>query len=160
MVELQTLRTEALARLGHITDLTALDTWRIDYLGRRGALTQVMRGIGQLPTAQRPQVGQVSNDVKTALEEAFEARVAALKQAQVVSTLAQQRIDVTLPGVPVSLGHVHPSTQTLREIAAIFSDMGFQIFDSREVEDRIAVNFGHVFDREPIPSTAVPIRTP
>src|SRR6266568_3847696 len=96
LVELQTLRTEALVRLDHITDLTALDTWRIDYLGRRGALTQVMRGIGQLPTAQRPQVGQVSNEVKTTLEEAFEARVAALKQAQVVSTLAQQRIDVTL----------------------------------------------------------------
>src|SRR5215472_14025074 len=134
VVELQTLRTEALARLGHITDLTALDTWRIDYLGRRGALTQVMRGIGQLPAAQRPQVGQVSNEVKTALEEAFEAHVAALKQAQLASTLAQQRIDVTLPGMPLSLGHVHPSTQTLREIAAIFSDMGFQIFDSREVE--------------------------
>ena len=76
----------------------------------------------------------MSNAVKTALEEAFEARVAAIKQAQLASTLAQQHIDVTLPGVPVSLGHVHPSTQTLREIAAIFADMGFQIFDSREVE--------------------------
>lgn len=134
VVALQTLRTEALARLGCLTDLTALDTWRIEYLGRRGALTQVMRGIGQLPAQQRPQVGQVSNEVKTALEEAFEAHVTAFKQAQLASTLAQQRIDVTLPGVPVSLGHVHPSTQTLREIAAIFSDMGFQIFDSREVE--------------------------
>ena len=134
VVELQTLRTEALARLDHITDLTALDTWRIDYLGRRGVLTQVMRGIGTLSPEQRPLVGQVSNVVKTALEEGFEARVAALKQAQFASMLAQQRIDVTLPGVPVSLGRVHPSTQTLREIAAIFSDMGFQIFDSREVE--------------------------
>ena len=134
VVELQTLRTEALARLDHITDLTALDTWRIDYLGRRGVLTQVMRGIGTLSPEQRPLVGQVSNEVKTALEEGFEARVAALKQAQFASMLAQQRIDVTLPGVPVSLGRVHPSTQTLREIAAIFSDMGFQIFDSREVE--------------------------
>ena len=72
--------------------------------------------------------------MKTALEEGFEARVAVLKQAQFASMLAQQRIDVTLPGVPTSLGRVHPSTQTLREIAAIFSDMGFQIFDSREVE--------------------------
>lgn len=134
MVELQTLRTEALARLDHITDLTALDTWRIDYLGRHGALTQVMRGIGKLSPEQRPLVGQVSNEVKTALEEGFEARVAALKQAQFASMLAQQRIDVTLPGMPASLGRVHPSTQTLREIAAIFSDMGFQIFDSREVE--------------------------
>jgi phenylalanyl-tRNA synthetase alpha chain len=134
VVELQTLRTEALTRLDHITDLTTLDTWRIDYLGRRGALTQVMRGIGQLSPEQRPRVGQVSNEVKMALEEGFEARVEALKQAQFASTLAQQRIDVTLPGMPASLGRVHPSTQTLREIAAIFSDMGFQIFDSREVE--------------------------
>ena len=134
VVELQTLRTEALTRLDHITDLTTLDTWRIDYLGRRGALTQVMRGIGQLSPEQRLRVGQVSNEVKTVLEEGFEARVEALKQAQFASTLAQQRIDVTLPGMPASLGRVHPSTQTLREIAAIFSDMGFQIFDSREVE--------------------------
>src|SRR5712692_188017 len=134
VVELQTLRTEALARLDDITDLTALDTWRIDYLGRRGALTQVMRGIGKLTPEQRPPVGQVSNEVKTALEEAFEAHVAAIKQAQLASTLVQQRIDVTLPGFPASLGRVHPSTQTLRDIAAIFSDMGFQIFDSREVE--------------------------
>lgn len=134
VVELQTLRTEALARLDHITDLMALDTWRIDYLGRRGALTQVMRGIGKLSLEQRPLVGQVSNEVKMALEEGFEARVAALKQAQFASMLAQQRIDVTLPGMPASLGRVHPSTQALREIAAIFSDMGFQVFDSREIE--------------------------
>src|SRR5262245_20770492 len=133
VVELQTLRTEALARLDHITDLTALDTWRIDYLGRRGALTQVMRGIGQLSPEQRPLVGQVSNEVKMTLEEVCELRVAALKQTQFASMLAQQRIDVTLPVMPVSLGRVHPSTQTLREIATIFSDMGFQIFVSREV---------------------------
>ncbi|MGE3541433.1 MAG: phenylalanine--tRNA ligase subunit alpha [Candidatus Tectimicrobiota bacterium] len=132
--ELHALRAEALTRLEQLTDLTLLDTWRIDYLGRRGALTQVMRGIGQLSAAQRPAVGQVSNEVKAALEEAFEARIAALKQAQLAATFAQQRLDVTLPGVPVSLGRLHPSTQTLRDIAAIFSDMGFQIFDSREVE--------------------------
>src|SRR5437773_9340385 len=89
VVALQTLRTEALARLDHLTDLTALDTWRIDYLGRRGALTQVMRGIGRLAPEQRPQVGQVSNEVKTALEEGFETRVAALKQAQFARMLAQ-----------------------------------------------------------------------
>src|SRR5712692_5891338 len=126
VVELQTLRTEALARLDHITDLTALDTWRIDYLGRRGALTQVMRGIGQLPAAQRPQVGQVSNEVKTALEEAFEARVTALKQAQLVSTLAQQRIDVTLPGVPVSLGRCIPARRRCARLRRSLATWGFR----------------------------------
>src|SRR5262249_24798917 len=133
VVELQTLRTEALARLDHITDLTALDTWRIDYLGRRGALTQVMRGIGRLSPEQLPLVGQVSNEVKTALEEGFEARVAALKQAQFASMLAQQRIDVTLPGVPTSLGRGHPSTQTLGGISGVFCDIGVLVFYKPEV---------------------------
>src|SRR5438034_10023409 len=96
VLELQTLRTEALARLDHITDLTALDTWRIDYLGRRGALTQVLRGIGRLTLEQRPLVGQVSNEVQTALAERSEARVTALKQAQVASMLAPARMNLTL----------------------------------------------------------------
>jgi phenylalanyl-tRNA synthetase alpha chain len=132
--DLESLHTQALAQLDAATDLTALDAWRIHYLGRRGALRQVMRDLGTLPAAQRPQVGQVSNDVKAALEQAFEARVAALKQAKLAETLSGVEMDVTLPGYPVNLGRLHPSTQTLREIAAIFADMGFQIFDSREVE--------------------------
>jgi phenylalanyl-tRNA synthetase alpha chain len=132
--ELEDLRSQALARLEEVTDLTALDAWRIHYLGRKGALKRVMRNIGRLPAAKRPQVGQVSNAVKEALEQAFDARATALKQAKLAEALAREHVDVTLPGYPVSLGRLHPSTQTLREIAAIFGDMGFQIFDSREVE--------------------------
>lgn len=132
--KLNDLRTQALARVEDIGDLTALDEWRIHYLGRKGALTQVMRGIGKLPAEQRPQIGQVSNLVKEALEDAFDERAEALKQAKLVNALTREQIDVTLPGYPVNLGRLHPSTQTLREIAAIFGDMGFQIFDSREVE--------------------------
>lgn len=135
LAELEAVRTQALAQLQETADLTALDAWRIHYLGRRGALTQVMRGLGKLPSALRPQVGQVSNEVKEVLEQAFDTRAADLKQAQLAATLAQEKIDVTLPGYPPSLGRLHPSTQTLREIASIFADMGFQIFDSREVED-------------------------
>ena len=132
--ELESLRAEALTHLEETADLTALDAWRIRYLGRRGALTQVMRGIGQLPVEERPHIGQVSNQVKEALDRAFDARVIALKQTQLAQVLAREQVDVTLPGYPVGLGRLHPTTQTLREIAAIFADMGFQIFDSREVE--------------------------
>ena len=64
VVELEAVRAQALGELDSMSDLTDLDAWRIQYLGRRGALTQVMRGIGQLPPTQRPEVGQVSNDVK------------------------------------------------------------------------------------------------
>jgi phenylalanyl-tRNA synthetase alpha chain len=134
LAELEDLRTQALAQLDEAHDLTTLDAWRIHYLGRKGALKQAMRDLGTLPPAQRPQIGQVSNAVKTALEQAFEARVEVVKQAKLVDTVARQQVDVTLPGSPVNLGRLHPSTQTLRDIAAIFGDMGFQIFDSREVE--------------------------
>jgi phenylalanyl-tRNA synthetase alpha chain len=134
VAELEEVRTQALTHLDETADLTALDAWRIRYLGRRGALTQVMRGIGKLTPDQRPVVGQVSNEVKEALEHAFDARVAALKQSQLAATMAREHIDVTLPGFPVSLGRLHPTTQILREITGIFAEMGFQVFDSREVE--------------------------
>ncbi|GIX46505.1 MAG: phenylalanine--tRNA ligase alpha subunit [Candidatus Tectimicrobiota bacterium] len=132
--QLVTLRQQALAELAQLADLNALDAWRIRYLGRKGALRQVLRDLGRLPPAQRPRAGQVSNEVKEALEAAFAARVQAVKQAQLEAALARERLDVTLPGYPVSLGRLHPSTQTLREIVAIFADMGFQVFESREVE--------------------------
>jgi phenylalanyl-tRNA synthetase alpha chain len=133
-VELEGLRDEALGRLRTVRDLTDLDAWRIHYLGRKGALRLVMRDIGNLPAAARPQIGQVSNAVKEALESAFDEQADVLKQAKVTDTLARERVDVTLPGYPTGLGRVHPSIQTLREIAAIFGAMGFQVFDSREVE--------------------------
>ncbi len=134
VVALEDVRTQALAQLEETADLTSLDAWRIRYLGRKGALTQVMRRIGTLPQDQRPQIGQVSNAVKESLEHAFDACALALKQSQLSSNLAREQIDVTLPGFPVSLGRLHPTTQILREIAVIFADMGFQIFASREVE--------------------------
>jgi phenylalanyl-tRNA synthetase alpha chain len=134
LADLESLRTQALAQLDEVHDLSALDAWRIHYLGRRGALKQAMRDLGKLSPAQRPQTGQISNDVKAALEQAFDNRAEALKQARLADALARQQVDVTLPGYPVTLGHLHPSTQTLRDIAAIFGDMGFQIFDSREIE--------------------------
>ena len=134
VAELEDVRTQALTHLDEMADLTALDAWRIQYLGRKGALTNVMRGIGKLSPDQRPVVGQVSNEVKEALEHAFDARVEALKQSRLAATMAREQIDVTLPGFPVSLGRLHPTTQILREITEIFAEMGFQVFDSREVE--------------------------
>jgi phenylalanyl-tRNA synthetase alpha chain len=134
VAELEAVQSQALATFATMADLTALDEWRIQYLGRRGALTQVMRGIGKLPQEQRPEVGQVSNQVKDILEQAFDARVERLQQQRLATTLAEDRVDVTLPGFPVSLGRLHPTTQILREIAGIFAEMGFQIYDSREVE--------------------------
>ena len=132
--ELATLREEALARLGEIADTGALEAWRVEYLGRRGKLTQVLRGIGRLPPEERPAVGRLANALKEELEAALATRQARLEAEAVNRALLEERLDVTLPGRPPEVGHLHLSTQTLRKMYAIFAEMGFQIVEGPEVE--------------------------
>jgi len=132
--ELSKLRERALKELEAVSDLTALDQWRIDYLGRKGALTRILRSVGDLPPEERPLVGRKGNELKKELEEALAAKTEALKREAFLRSLEAERVDVTLPGRPVGLGRLHLSTQTLREIYAIFAEMGFQVVESPEVE--------------------------
>ncbi len=133
--QLQELRQRADAELARLDRLDKLEEWRIAYLGKKGELTQALRGVGKLPPDERPRVGQLVNEIKTAMEEAFDARAEALRRAALEQDLARGAIDVRLPGRPQSLGHIHVSTRTLREIYDIFGQMGFQVLRSREVED-------------------------
>ncbi len=132
--ELKSMEAQALAELQGVHDLAALEEWRVKYLGRRGALSQILRGLGSLPPEERPAFGQEANRVKAAIEAAFEARQTALAEEAKAQAFRAEQIDVTLPGRPPALGRLHPSTQTLREIYAIFGQMGFQIYESPEVE--------------------------
>jgi len=114
------------------SDLGELDGWRIKYLGRKGgALTQLLRGISELPVEERPALGQAANELKELLQERYEARLEELSRPTVETTEA---LDVTLPGRPVHLGRLHLTTQTLREMYAIFGQMGFQVEEWPEVE--------------------------
>lgn len=131
---LEQLRQQAFQRLASIDNLDALDQWYSDYLGRKGELTQVLRNIGQLPVEERPRAGQLANELRTELEAAFDAKRTRLRQTSLQAALEAERVDVTLPGRPPRLGRLHISTQTLREIYAIFAEMGFQVYRSREVE--------------------------
>jgi phenylalanyl-tRNA synthetase alpha chain len=133
--ELQQLRAQAEEELDAAEDLAALDAWRRTYMGRNGLVIQALRGIGKLPSEQRPAAGQLANEVRQALDAAFEAREAVLQQRALDEDLARGAIDVRLPGRPSSVGTLHLSTQTLREIYDIFAQMGFQVLRSREVED-------------------------
>jgi len=90
--------------------------------------------LGGLPKEQRPLIGRRANEVKRALESAFESRSAAIHQAAIQRSLEAERLDVTLPGRSPLRGRLHPNTQTLRQIYRIFGDMGFQVYRSREVE--------------------------
>jgi len=139
--KLRELKEQALRELEVVGDGQALEQWRITHLGKKSPLNQVLRSVGRLPKEERPIVGQRGNEVKLALEAAYEQRVQALKAKEMARALVAESLDVTLPGRPVSLGRLHPSTQALRQIYAIFAEMGFQVYDAPEVETD-ELNFG------------------
>jgi phenylalanyl-tRNA synthetase alpha chain len=133
--KLDKLEKEALAELEQADDSQALHAWEIRYLGKKGQITQVLRSLGELPHQERPAVGQRANQVKEKLEAALAAREEEIRAQEVARSLEAGAIDVTLPGRPVPTGRLHPSTQTLRRIYAIWAEMGFQVYRSRDVED-------------------------
>lgn len=131
---LEKVRDEALETLKGVRDEAALETWRTRFLGRSSALMQSLKQLSSLGAEDRPKVGQTANEVKRALETALEERKIALNEQKVQRSLGEDSLDVTLPGRAVPWGRLHPITQTLRRIYAIFAEMGFQVYRSRDVE--------------------------
>ena len=134
---------EALAELQKVTDLAALEDFRIKYLGRKGQVTQMLSQIGKFPPEEKPKAGQLVNKVKKDVAKAFEYAKAALQAQQ---AKPKELIDVTLPGIPAMIGKTHVITQTLNELLEIFGRMGFGVAYGPEVEDEwhnfIALNIG------------------
>ena len=139
--KLHELKDNALQSLEKVSDSEELDGWRIGHLGRKSELNSILRNVGQLPPEERPAVGRLANQVRLALEAACDDRTEALKRQELERALREERSDVTLPGRPASLGRLHLSTQTLREIYAVFGAMGFQVYESPDVETD-ELNFG------------------
>jgi phenylalanyl-tRNA synthetase alpha chain len=106
----------------------------VRFLGRKAPLTLLLRSIPELPVDERPEVGKVGNLVRRSLESSLDARKAELEAAELVAGLERDRVDVTLPGWTLPLGHLHLVTQTQREIEDIFAGMGYEIADGPEVE--------------------------
>ena len=132
--DLEQIQQKGLEALNAVQDEEALQNWRTAYLGRSAPVMLVFQSLGKLSAGLRPQVGQAANRVKGALESAYNARLAALKEEATAKALASERLDVTLPGRPVVPGRLHPDTQMLRELFRVFGEMGFQVYRSREVE--------------------------
>ncbi|MDY6876250.1 MAG: phenylalanine--tRNA ligase subunit alpha [Chloroflexota bacterium] len=139
--QLSQLEKKALVALKALEDSNALTTWHRQYLGKKGALTQLLRSVGELPKEERPAFGRAANQAKAALETAYETRVETLRQEEMQRELKKGAIDVTLPGRPTGPGHLHITTQTLRQIYAIFAEMGFQVYESPDIETD-ELNFG------------------
>jgi phenylalanyl-tRNA synthetase alpha chain len=131
---LEDLKEQALVELEEIDSEGTLQAWKVKFLGRSAELATITSGLRELPKEERPAVGQRANEVKSVLETAFEAREQILRAGALERSLLEDRLDVTLPGRPLVRGRIHPTNQTLRQITAIWADMGFQVYRSREVE--------------------------
>jgi len=132
---LSTLVERALAEVDASADLAALDEVRVRVLGKKGSLTEQLKGLGRLSPAERPAAGQRINDAKAAIFDAIEGRRAALDQAALDAALAAGSLDVTLPGRGQEPGGMHPVTRTRLRIERIFTRAGFQVAAGPEVED-------------------------
>ncbi len=127
------LKLNALKELEGINNIRDLESWRVRYLGRKGELTMILRGLAELPPEERKAVGALANQVKAELEDILKDREATLGLKELASAKTEA-IDITLPGRPFPVGRLHPISQTLYEICDIFVSMGFQVAEGPEVE--------------------------
>jgi phenylalanyl-tRNA synthetase alpha chain len=132
---LATLEQQARDAVNAAADLKALDDIRVQYLGKKGLLTEQLKQLGKLPAEQRPQAGQAINVAKRQVQEAIEARKTDLQRAALEAQLASERVDVTLPGRGQRSGGLHPVTRTLQLIEQLFAGMGFESASGPEIED-------------------------
>jgi phenylalanyl-tRNA synthetase alpha chain len=135
MNDTEKLQTEAIAEIKASTDLSDLDQIRVNYLGKKGLLTQQLKQLGKLPAEERPQAGQVINLAKAAVQEAIESRKTSLEDEQLIEQIKQGKLDITLPGRGGKRAGLHPITLTLQRIESLFEQIGFDVVEGPEVED-------------------------
>lgn len=133
-LRLRQLAQEALGALEGANSPEEINDVRVKYLGKKGELTQVLRGMGALSAEERPRVGQVANEVREQIEAALENRNQQAKEAAKLQKLTAETLDVTLPGEKFNLGKLHPLTQVQQEIESIFLGLGFSIAEGPEIE--------------------------
>ncbi len=126
------IRTEALEQIH--SDNADLEQIKIKYLGKKGELTAVLRGMGALSAEERPVVGQLANEVRASIEAAIKEKMQAEQAKQLEEKLKAEKLDVTMPGKAAPVGHIHPLTRVQRELEDVFIGMGFSIVEGPEVE--------------------------
>lgn len=135
MDEIERTEAEAGAAIAAAADLAALDAARVAVLGKKGSLTGLMQKLGGMAPDERKSFGQAVNGAKERLTAAIDARQADLAQAALGQRLAAEQVDITLPAEPARRGRIHPITQTIDEIVAIFGEMGFSLAEGPDIED-------------------------
>ena len=126
------IKTEAIAALAQ--DGADIEALRIKYLGKKGELTAVLRGMGKLSAEERPVIGQLANDIRAEIEAEIEKQSAAMKSAALDAKLKAEKLDVTIPGEKIHVGKPHPLAMVQRQLEEIFLGMGYSIAEGPEVE--------------------------
>ncbi|MEY1661724.1 phenylalanine--tRNA ligase subunit alpha [Isoalcanivorax beigongshangi] len=147
MEHLQQVTQQALAAVDAATDLRALDEVRVQYLGKKGEISALLKSLGKLSAEERPAAGALINVARDQVQAALDARREALESEKLAAQLAGERVDVTLPGRGETLGNLHPVTRTRRRIEDFFTGLGYAIAEGPEVEDDF-----HNFEALNIPS--------
>jgi phenylalanyl-tRNA synthetase alpha chain len=135
MTDLETLVADAQREFEACTDPAALENAKAKYLGKAGAITEHMKALGKLGASERPAAGARINFIKTTIEEALDARRAALADAKLAEKLAADALDVSLPGRGRGVGTLHPLTRVQERIETLFHSLGFTVADGPEIED-------------------------
>jgi len=133
--DLQALRSRAVDAATAASDTGALDALELEVLGKKGELTAILRGIGSLPPEDRPKVGSIANEVRGAVESAIGTARGELGGAELAERLRNEAVDVTTPGRTIRRGSLHPIVETAREIADVFAQFGFVVYEGPEIED-------------------------
>jgi phenylalanyl-tRNA synthetase alpha chain len=135
MADSETLLAEALQAIERAGDEKSLDALRVQYLGKKGSFTDLLKSLGQLPAEERPVAGEKINQAKKSLQQAIESRKGDLVSAALDARLNAERLDVTLPGRRQSKGGLHPITITIERIKSIFAAAGYDVAEGPEIED-------------------------
>lgn len=130
--QLELIKATAVAEIAAAE--TSLEEIRIKYLGKKGELTAILRGMGSLSPEERPVIGAIANEVRGCIEQALETRGAELKKNALAKALIDEKLDVTYDAVSPVAGHIHPITRALERMTEIFIDMGFSVAEGPEVE--------------------------
>lgn len=132
--QLKKISADFTEKLNRVRDLTEIENLRVSFLGKKGALTSVLRGMGQVSPEERPVIGQLANEVRSKIEDGLSARIEELKEEARSRKLESETLDVTMPGRLPDKGSFHPLQQVIEEMENVFIGMGYEIADGPEVE--------------------------
>ncbi len=146
-MQLEAIISAAEANINDAQDVNTLDAVRVEYMGKKGKLTDLLKSLGSLSAEERPKIGQKINQAKQQIQQLIQARGEVLRQQELNAKLDAEKIDITLPGRNNPIGGLHPVTQTVNRIQSFFCELGFSVKSGPEIEDGF-----HNFDALNIPA--------